>query len=144
MLEQFKDRLREKVVIKKIGCFYYFDNFMISEIDEGVEITFELVFKVTEKYTKKHFGTETPFVFITNRINSYSLDPTIHLKTKRLLPNTKGFAAITYNPINEDIAALEQLFLSIPSEIFDNLEDAIAWADSIIASGGIHDHQNKP
>ncbi|AXT53331.1 hypothetical protein D1818_21800 [Aquimarina sp. BL5] len=132
MLPHLKKRLIKKHVIAKIGSFYYCDNFMVSEINEGVIVSLEMVLKVTNKYTKKYYPNNTPFVYIANRINSYSIQPTIHFETKKILPNVKGYGVITYNSINNKIATLEQSFLYAPTKIFDNLEEAILWVDELI------------
>jgi len=127
-----KNELIDLETIDKIGTFYFYDNFMISEINEGVAVSFELVMEMTNNFTKKIYSKNKPFVFITNRINSYSVDPTIHLKTKEILPNTKGFAVITYDDMNKEIAKLEQFFLEIPTVIVNSVEEAVNWANEII------------
>lgn len=129
---RLQDRLIQKHVFDKIGSFYFYDNFMISEIAEGVTVGMEMVLEVTHKYTKKYYSPNTPFVYIANRVNSYSIQPTIHFETKKLLPNTKGYAIVSYNAINNKIASLEKPFLSIPMQIFNTLEDAVSWAEALI------------
>jgi len=126
-----KNKLLHKEVIDKIGSFYFYDNYMISEISEGVIVDYNLVSKITNQLTKKFYGTDVPFVFISNRVNSYSVDPTIHLKTKSLLPNTKGYAVVSYSYVNNEIGELERIFLDIPTVIVKTLQEAIAWANKM-------------
>ncbi len=132
MFDQIENRLIHKQTIDKIGSFYFYDHFMVSEINEGVIVSMEMVLKFSNKYTKKYYPVDKPFVYIANRINSYSLDPTIHLESKNLLPNTRGFAAVAYNRLNYEVATIEQLFLNIPTKIFSSLKDAVIWANEII------------
>ncbi len=133
MYEIFKDKLIGKHAIKDIGTFYYYRNFVISEINEGVVITLDKVIEVSSKYTKKYYGNLTPFVYIANRVNSYSLEPTVHFKTTIMFPNAKGYGIVIYNSLNKQIAALEQTFTGIPTQVFDNLNTAVQWAEKLIA-----------
>ena len=61
-----------KLLIVKLGRLYLFDNYIITEFNEGINITFENFSEVSE-IIKSHYKNE-PFGFISNRINSYSMD----------------------------------------------------------------------
>ncbi|GAB1857194.1 hypothetical protein MHTCC0001_20300 [Flavobacteriaceae bacterium MHTCC 0001] len=129
-----KNKLIQKHVVDKIGTFYYFDNFMISELNEGLVVNLEVVLNVTNKLTMKHYGTTTPFVYISHRINSYSIQPTVHLTTQKLMPNTMGYAVVSYNSVHKEIVDIEKLFLDIPAKMFNCIEEAVTWANNIIVS----------
>lgn len=127
-----EDKLIKKLTLDKVGVFYFYTNFMISEINEGVIIDLNVVLEVTNQYTKKYYGHQVPFVYISNRVNSYSINPTIHFETAKLLSNAKGYAIVTYNTINTEVAKMEKSFLSIPTKVFSTLEDAIKWTKELI------------
>ncbi|MBW1295531.1 hypothetical protein GBO31_08460 [Aquimarina litoralis] len=127
-----KNRLLQKHIVNGVGVFYYYDSFMISEIDEGVKVELDIVLKISDEFTKKYYSFDNPFVYIANRINSYSLQPTVHFEAKKQLPYVKGYAVVTYDAINTKIATLEQSFLEVPTKVFDNLEDAIFWSDQLL------------
>ncbi|SEL82426.1 hypothetical protein SAMN04487910_3368 [Aquimarina amphilecti] len=114
-----------------IGSFHFHKNYLISEMSEGASVDYD---KATKLFllAKEYYGTNIPFVYITNRINSYSFEPTTHFKSAKLFPNLKGYGVVTYDAINNKIAALEQSFLNVPTKIFDNLKDAILWVDELI------------
>lgn len=116
-----------------IGSFYFYKNFIIGEIIESVNLNFESGKKLFE-LAKIHYKDTIPFVYISNRINSYSFIPTGHYKTIELFPNLKGYAIVVYNDINYKIAELEQFYISWQSNIFTTLEDAIEWSENIITS----------
>ncbi len=80
------------------------------------------------RLAKEYFGKKT-FVYITNRINSYSFNPTAHFKTVALFPNIVGYATVTYDEINHDIAQLEESFMNRPTKKFRALEEAIEWGE---------------
>ena len=114
-----------------IGLFYFYKNHIISEIKEGVTLTFENcsdLFKLLHSY----YNTTIPFVYISNRKNSFSFVPTGHFKSSKLFPNFIGYGVVTYDTINTKIATLEQSFLDNETKIFDNLEDALAWKEALI------------
>lgn len=114
-----------------VGTFYYYKNYMVAEVKEGIAFAFDNA-KEMLSLAKTYYGNTTPFVYITNRINSYSFNPTDHFKTAQLFPNLKGYATVTYDPINSDIASLEQSFLKAPTRVFSTLDDAINWVEELI------------
>ena len=49
-----------------------------------------------------------------------------------MFPNLKGFATVTYDSINSEIAEMESSFVNIPNKNFDTLQAAIAWVEELI------------
>ncbi len=124
-----------RVLIKKhnldIGTAYFYENFVVTEMKEGIILNFEKAAKLFQ-LGKEYYGNKIPFVYISNRINSYSFEPTSHFKSGDLFPNLIGFAVVTYASIDSEIAELEQAFLKKPTNIFYNLDDAIDWVEQLI------------
>jgi hypothetical protein len=106
-----------------------YDNYLVVVIKEGVNIT-TVHNSVLVEVTKNHF-TDKPFVYITHRINSYSVDPKIYFETSKI-ENLKGFAVVSSNYQAKVNAKVEELFFNKPFEIFTKLEDAFIWADRLI------------
>ena len=110
-----------------IGLFRFYPNLVISEMKEGVVVNFDnclpIFIKGLEFYTQ-----DTPLIYISNRINSYSFDPTLHLEAKTIYSNLKGYAVVVYDEMNYRIALLEQNFMDCPVHIFHSLEEAKIWA----------------
>ncbi|WP_179338412.1 hypothetical protein [Winogradskyella ludwigii] len=105
-----------------------YDNYVITVINEGVVITLEhneTLLKVAESYF-----SNKPFVYISNRINSYSVDPKVYFKTEQI-PTIKGLAVVTNNYQVKVNAKIEKMFFNKPFEIFTELEDAVAWANEM-------------
>ena len=102
-----------------------YDNYIITVINEGITLLEKhnsILIKVAESYF-----VDKPFIYITNRINSYSVDPKIYFNTAQI-PNLKGFAVVTNNYQAKVNAKIEKMFFNKPFEIFTELEDAITWA----------------
>lgn len=115
----------------EVGSFYFYKNHIVAEVNEGIAFTFEKAFQVLE-LGKAYYGNTTPFVYISNRVNSYSFNPTAHYKTQTIFPNLKGYAVVTYDEVNKEIAELEQTFLHKPVAIFHQLEHALKWVEEMI------------
>ena len=105
--------------------------YMVVVIFAGTHITPEHN-SVLENIVDSYFKDQ-PFVYLTHRKNSYSVDPAIYVKTSKI-KNLAGFGVIAEKPVSRANAAVEKLFLNKPFEIFDNLEDARIWAKHILDS----------
>ncbi|WP_394747776.1 STAS/SEC14 domain-containing protein [Spongiimicrobium salis] len=125
----------DKTLLKEhqldIGTIRFYKNYMIVEVKEGIAFSFENATELLA-LSKAYYSNTTPFVYISNRINSYSFNPTSHFKTVPMFPNLKGYAVVTYDAMSQDIAQMEQTFLHAPVQIFTQLEDAVAWVSQCI------------
>jgi hypothetical protein len=101
---------------------------MIAVMNEGITVDPKLN-DTLEDLAKKHFKNKK-FVYITHRINSYSVDPNIYFKTSKI-PNLLGFAVVLGNKIRLDNLAIEKMFLSKPFKSFKSLNKAIEWAEEL-------------
>jgi hypothetical protein len=114
-----------------IGLFRFYPNLIISEMKEGVVVNFDnclpLFVKGLEFYT-----VDTPLIYISNRINSYSFDPTLHIEAKAIYSNLYGYGVVVYDEMNYRIAQLEQNFMDCPVNIFYDLKEAKAWASGLL------------
>lgn len=108
-----------------------FDNYLIVVMKEGVNITPDYN-AILENITKKYFS-KTSFVYITNRVNSYSVDPKIYYETAKI-ENLKGFAVVASNYQAKINAEIEKMFFNKPFKLFDSVENAIHWAKEITDS----------
>ncbi|MBO3098088.1 hypothetical protein [Gelidibacter pelagius] len=106
-----------------------YDDYVIVIINEGITISpkhnIELN-NVVETYFRN-----TKFVYISHRINSYAVDPATYFETSKI-KNLKGFAVVSKDYKAKSNAEVEKLFLNKPLEIFDDLNKAISWKDSIL------------
>ena len=59
-----------------------YSNYIISRINEGFHLTPDKN-RVLEDIANDYFK-DKPFVYITHRINSYSVDPSIYLQTSKV------------------------------------------------------------
>ena len=121
-----------KTLRYKFGEVTLYDPYLIVVINEGEHLV-PSQNQILVDIAKTHYHNK-PFVYITLRKYSYSVDPSIYLKTSQI-DNLSGFAVVAEVPVSMANAQIEKLFLNKPFEIFTNLDDATKWAKSIIKDG---------
>ncbi|BAO77551.1 hypothetical protein [Winogradskyella sp. PG-2] len=105
------------------------NNYLVVVMKEGVNITPEHN-KFLLEVTNNHFSNK-PFVYITHRVNSYSVDPKIYFETSKI-ENLRGFAVVSSNYKAKINAQIEQMFFNKPFEIFATLDEAFIWANELV------------
>ena len=106
-----------------------FKNYFIVVMKEGTDITVghsDVLFDISKTY----FGGKQ-FVYISNRINSYSVNPNVYKKINEI-ENLAGFAVVSYGFKTSGNVKIEQLYFDKPIEVFDNIDDAKEWAKSVV------------
>ncbi len=106
------------------GTLLVSNNILISEINEGVTLNKELSDAIIH-FAKVTFQNR-PFIYLTNRINSYAVDPIIYRDVSQI-KTLRGFAVVSQT-LSAKNAEIERLFLNKPFEIFSDLDKAKAWA----------------
>ena len=120
-----------KTITYPFGSVSIHDNYLIAIMNEGVTISPELN-DVLERIAKDYFSNKK-FVYITHRLNSYAVDPNIYFRTSKI-QNLAGFAVVSGKKIVIDNTDLESVFLSKPFKTFNNIEEAIKWANELCNS----------
>lgn len=103
----------------------FHSKYMLVVMNEGVTVTQPLHDILVEKALG--FYKNSPFVYLTHRINSYAVDTSIYSKTSQL-ESLKGFGVISKNYKAKSNAEIEKLFLKKPFKIFEEIQQAINWA----------------
>ncbi len=101
-----------------------YSDYIIATMFEGIILTAEkndLLLGIATKYFKN-----SNFGYITNRIHSYSVDPSIYYETSKI-ENLVAFAVVSSKQINISNTRLEKIFYKNPFRHFIELEDAISW-----------------
>lgn len=120
-------------IIKKypFGEITLHEHYMIAVMNEGITVTVDLndeLFNIAQNhYLNKKF------VYITHRINSYSVDPNIYFKTSQI-KNLLGFAIVFGQSVQFDNSDFERSFISIPFKTFRSLNEATQWAEHLCNS----------
>ncbi|UOB17307.1 hypothetical protein [Abyssalbus ytuae] len=112
------------------GIFYFFEDFIIGEMDDGADITFEncreLIYTIKKNYKLNVFG------YVSNRINSYSVNPLDYKLINKHLGNLISFAMVCYDNTCQKSIDIEKRFCSRTVKTFNDLDDAIEWTSYYI------------
>ncbi|MDX1277922.1 hypothetical protein [Oceanihabitans sediminis] len=121
-----------KEAITPFGHIYFFNNYIVSEAKEGVNLDWNF-FQETLKIITNYYGTNRKISLISNRVNNYSVVPTIWLDFYRKNPNNilKSMSFVTYTKLAYSNARLESSFFNCKTECFTNLEEAINWTENL-------------
>ncbi len=115
----------------KSGDLYFYDDYLISEVHEGVIVMYNDSLEVLN-LVHKHYGFKKPYGLISHRFNSYSVN------LSDLLPIAHEFgllvanAVVAYTNMALKNFELEKRVLMLKGESFDNMEDAIKWTKAEI------------
>lgn len=117
----------EDIHISENGYYYFFKDFIIAEINQGVSYTWEAAKDIIDA-AYEHYGNDISICYITNRVNKYSVSPVDWLKFFKNEHTLNGYAIVSYTERSWINATLEKIFLSTKVEHFSNLYSAIEWA----------------
>lgn len=106
-----------------------YDDYVKVVINEGETVSPEHNETLIE-LANAHFKNR-PFVYITHRIYSYSVNPTIYLETSKI-ENLVGFAVVSTNHKQKIQTKLEKAFFEKEFRQFDTMEEALSWKNEII------------
>ena len=104
------------------------DNLVIARFDEGSDITIANWMEIREMLLDNFSGK---FAWISDRINSYSIDPTLLLAPDVIedINNFACLAQVNYGKSLKDSTEIAKDFLSakVPFRSFVTLDDALNW-----------------
>ena len=120
-------------VLKEInysfGDIFIFEKFIVSEIKVGFHISWEKHTKLILKDVMDFLdGDVGNLIYISHRINSYSVAAMDWLKFYESKFNLKGHAIVAYNKATTLNIEVENIFFKKKIKQFDDLESAIVWA----------------
>ncbi|MEZ4859356.1 MAG: hypothetical protein R2781_11155 [Flavobacteriaceae bacterium] len=119
------------VLKTKLATVYFYENIVVFEAQEGAIISHETALQILQKGIQ--IMKLRPLVYISNRIHSYSVNPT-DFKYLEAVPTIKGFAFVNYTMESRINAQYEANFFKKPFQSFDSLEEAYHWAKEILAT----------
>lgn len=118
-----------KIMEMEIGNYFFYGNIVIVEAKEGIMLSYKkdlsvvlLILNITEG---------KPWVYISNRINSYSIQP-LDYKYLNKVPSLKALAVVNYNEVGYLNSELEAKFCKKPFGVFHNVSDAVIWGKGFL------------
>lgn len=116
----------EDIYILQTGIFYFCSDYVISEINEGINFNWELAQEVIQ-LVYGHYGTGVEISYISNRVNSYSLVPQDWLKFFSARHSMRCFGIVTYSEAGLMNVMMEKLFFKSKLKKFKTLYEATDW-----------------
>ena len=117
----------------KIGDFHFFKNFVVAEFNEGVYASYK---DLEESYDLAlDYYKDRSYGFISNRINSYSINIMDVLKYQSKFKGLRAYAIVTHNRSSKISLQVEDYYFKLKRTRFNSLIDAAKWVnDKINAS----------
>jgi len=121
----------DHVLETNLITIYYYNDIVIAEAQEGVTLSYETAFSILVKGLQYTFTK--PFVYVSNRINSYSVNPNDYIYLEKI-PTLKGIAIIASSELSKKNAELELKFFNKPMVIFNTVPEGFQWGKELLHS----------
>ncbi|MDH7912968.1 hypothetical protein [Winogradskyella sp. SYSU M77433] len=109
------------------GNVFILSGIIVSEMNEGVVFSWEEHANQIVKDVINFTGSDgSDIVYISHRINSYSVVPTDWLKFFKNF-SLKGYGIVCYKNVGFFNVVIENLFFTKKIRRFGNLEEALLW-----------------
>ncbi|WP_339696318.1 hypothetical protein [uncultured Marixanthomonas sp.] len=116
----------------EFGTLEIHENCVISTIKEGILFDKEerkKMYRIFEKYFEGK-----PFIYISNRKNDYTVNPTSYLQDDHFSNHLVGMAVLCYSKSSFDNALFEKQFYKRAFNVFYTVEACKLWANEILVS----------
>jgi len=122
-----------KELTYSFGNVFIFKGYVISEINEGIIFTWEHHAKQIVDDVSTFLSTDgNDVVYISHRINSYTVKPNDWLKFFTHSYGLKGYGVVGYTQGSVLNTVIENLFFNKKIKRFNSIDAAIQWATDII------------
>lgn len=126
-------QLKGKIVISHeldIGNLHFLKNMVFSEIKEGkhlsIQNTKEYFNLISDFYGNNSFG------YVSNRINTYSIEALDLPKFTNVLTSLKIFATVDYSHFNRMNTEIEKQFCKVPYLGFESIIDSYNYVNDYL------------
>ncbi|MCF7559968.1 hypothetical protein L3X39_04905 [Sabulilitoribacter multivorans] len=111
---------------KPFGNFYFLDKLIVSELNESVHFDWDLIQNIMADAVD-YYGKDAQLGYISNRVNSYSMDPHTWNQVLDEYNMLVAGAIVTYNSMTFMNATLEKRFSKNSIKRCLSLEEAMEW-----------------
>ncbi|WP_435624136.1 hypothetical protein [Flagellimonas sp.] len=115
----------------EFGVFYFFDNLVISEINEGVLLGWEMATKAVDA-AYEVIGRDNTIAYISNRVNNYSVVAADWRKFYFNRHQLDFYSVVGQTHGSFASLVMERMFFRNNIKQFSDLEEAIEWSLSRI------------
>jgi len=108
------------------GNIYTTKYFIISELNEGIHVDFNMVSTLINKFSEE-ISNDIKIGYIANRMNSYSFEPQLWLDFNNEYDFIIASAVVSYSDFSYLNSSLEKHFFKKSLRRCHNLDEAIQW-----------------
>lgn len=108
-----------------IGDFHFFNNFIIAEFKQGAYVSFEDFSEIYDLC--EEFYDSKPYGFISNRVNSFSVNLLDIIKHREKTKSLSAYAVVTYKQNTKRMLAIEDHYFNSKRMRFNSLIEATNW-----------------
>lgn len=108
------------------GNVYITKQFVISELNEGIHVNFEMVSAIINKFSED-IDNDVKIGYIANRMNSYSFEPQLWLDFNNEYDFLVASAVVSYSDFGYLNSSLEKHFFKKSLKRCHSLDEAIEW-----------------
>ncbi|MEL6810945.1 MAG: hypothetical protein AAFP76_06380 [Bacteroidota bacterium] len=119
----------ETIIEQKAATVYFYGNFVVVEVNEGVTLSYRTGFSLLIKGLS--ILKRKPWIYISNRVNSYAVNPTDY-KYLNKVPTLKGLVIVDRSTVGKKNASLEANFSDKPFMVVDTMEAAYQWGKALL------------
>ncbi len=117
--------VHEKIQLS-FGKFFICEDFVVAELNQETHVDWLTIQKIAHMIIEQ-YGTSKKIGFISNKVNSYSIDPFVWVTFSKEYDFIESTAIIWYNDAGFVSATLEKMFLKNNVKLCESLEEAIYW-----------------
>ena len=118
-----------KIMEMELGKYFFYGNIVIVEVNEGINLSYKTDLSILLIILNITKGK--PWVYISNRINSYSIQP-LDFKYLNKVPTLMALGVVNYTEVGHLNSQLEAKFCKKPFQVFDNLPEAVIWGNGYL------------
>ena len=108
------------------GNVFITKQFIISELNEGIHVDFDMVSKLISKFSED-ISNDIRIGYIANRMNSYSFEPQLWLDFNNDYDFLVASAVVNYSDFGYLNSSLEKHFFKKSLKRCHSLDEAIEW-----------------
>lgn len=111
------------------GLAEIYDDYMRVVINEGITVSPEDNNTLLEM-VENHFKNK-PFVYISHRVHSYSINPTVYFETAKI-KTLVGLAVVSDSPLQINQPQIEKTFFNKELKHFKGMKSALLWKEELL------------
>lgn len=110
----------------KFGNLYFFENFLITEIFEGMIVGKKEFLKIFD-LCSDNFDSNKPFGIVSHRLYPYSVNLFELIPISNKFDSVVANAVVAYTDLSVKNFELEKRLLNFKGKFFNNMDSAITW-----------------